>query len=185
MRTVLKNPCCEFGFGDRRKFMLNLLYLYHLPARMESWCILGEKYGLRYTYPLLDKDLIEFWFSVPPLLTAIGNQNRYLFRESLKGILTESVRVRPTKEEAVFQSGIAFTAFHGMKWLIDAYEKIPPDHHLSMFNQIKLKQISEKYRKMVRPNAIPEPCKYPNLFRDSFRLSFYLRCYKLKLKLNR
>ncbi len=92
-----------YGFGDRNGLMLKLLYSYHLASRMDSWAIFGEKYGIEYKFPLLDKQLLEFWFTVPLKYTCEGKIHRYLYREALKGILNEPIRMRMDKNEAFFQ----------------------------------------------------------------------------------
>jgi hypothetical protein len=40
--------------------MLNLLHMYHIPDRMDSWSLHSERYGFTYKYPLLDKAVLEF-----------------------------------------------------------------------------------------------------------------------------
>lgn len=92
-----------YGFGNRKGFMLNLIHLYHLSKRMESWCYFGERYGLEYKYPLTDKSLVEFYLSIPPKYGYERMVSRSLFREALKGILPEMIRTRPNKHEDIFQ----------------------------------------------------------------------------------
>jgi len=57
----------------------------------------AEKYGIDYKYPLLDKDLLEFWLSLPIKYTYPLTQFRSLFRDAMKGILEEDVRMRKDK----------------------------------------------------------------------------------------
>jgi Asparagine synthase (glutamine-hydrolyzing) len=91
-----------YGLGDRKGFMIRLLYNYHLAQRMDSWALFGERYGVEYKFPLLDKDLLEFWMTIPIKYTIEQMYPRLLYREAIKGILVDSVRLRPGKEEAVF-----------------------------------------------------------------------------------
>jgi asparagine synthase (glutamine-hydrolysing) len=88
-----------FGWGNRTQFMLNLLYRYHIPNRTDSWSLHSERYGFTYKYPLLDKAVLEFWFSLPIEYTYRNMPSRFLYREAMKGILIEKVRVRNDKEE--------------------------------------------------------------------------------------
>ena len=90
---------CIFGWGNRTGFMLRLLHNYHLPERMDSWALYGERYGIEYKFPLLDKELLEFWFSVPVKHTYQTMISRYLYREAMKEILPEMIRTRPNKYE--------------------------------------------------------------------------------------
>lgn len=92
-----------YGWGNRTRFMLNSLYNYHIPDRMDSWALFAEKYGFEYKYPLLDKKILEFWFTIPVQYTYELKASRYLYRESLKGILLEEIRTRKDKFEGALQ----------------------------------------------------------------------------------
>jgi asparagine synthase (glutamine-hydrolysing) len=83
----------------RKGIAIKLLTFYHMPKRMDSWAINAEKYGFEYRYPLLDKELLELWFSIPQEHTFHNFESRILYREALKGILTESIRTRKEKGE--------------------------------------------------------------------------------------
>lgn len=92
-----------YGWGNRTGFMIKLLKYYHLPQRMDTWALFGEKYGIEYKYPLLDKNLLEFWFGVPIKYTYEAMSHRYLYCESMKGILPEKIRMRVDKREGLLQ----------------------------------------------------------------------------------
>jgi asparagine synthase (glutamine-hydrolysing) len=93
-----------FGFDGRTRLMLNHLKNHHLAQRMDSWALFGEKYGLEYKYPLLDRKLLEFWFSVPIKHTYKSMTPRFLYREAMKGILPEMIRTREGKGESILQN---------------------------------------------------------------------------------
>jgi|GEM_PF-6098539 len=88
-----------FGYGNRKKFITNLLNIYHLQERIDSWALLGEKYGVSYKYPLLDKKLIEYYLSLPDDLTYNFNNSRKLYRDALENILPDSIRLRKDKSD--------------------------------------------------------------------------------------
>ncbi|MGY8693646.1 MAG: asparagine synthase-related protein, partial [Verrucomicrobiia bacterium] len=48
-------------------------------------------------HPLEDLRLIEYCLSIPMEYFAYGSQKRGLFRESMRGIFPESVRIRQNK----------------------------------------------------------------------------------------
>ena len=60
----------------------------------------GLKYGFSYAFPLLDKDLLEFHLSLPSDYKYKNGNGRFLFRESLKGILPDDLRLRNDKQRA-------------------------------------------------------------------------------------
>ena len=92
-----------YGWGNRTRSMIKLLNFGYLPNRMDSWSLFGEKFGIEYKYPLLDKELLEFWLSIPTEYTYQTMNSRYLYREALKGILPEKIRTRKNKDEDVLE----------------------------------------------------------------------------------
>ena len=88
-----------YGKKGRNQFILNLLYNYHIPNRMDSWTYFGAKHGYRYTYPLLDKDVLDYWFSLPIDFTYDLKFSRNLYREVMEGILIDAIRLRNDKTE--------------------------------------------------------------------------------------
>lgn len=83
---------------------------YH-QERMESWAILGQRQGVRYTYPFLDERLVAFALAVPPHLFYQRGTSRYLYRQVLTDLLppqllnkakpAESYRVRQLLRERI------------------------------------------------------------------------------------
>ena len=113
--------------------MLNLIKLYHLPDRMDAWSINAEKVGIEYRYPLLDKDLLEFWFSIPIEYTYRGFEKRILYKEALKGILTESIRLRNEKSEAVFMYFLLHCNRQAFPYLANVLESTPKNSYIPFF----------------------------------------------------
>jgi len=134
-----------FGYGDRTRFALNLLELYHLPERMDSWAVNAERYGFEYKYPLLDKDVLEFWFSIPVEFTYKNFHPRLLYREAMKGILMDKIRMRNDKGEAI---RIAFTIREnekGKNYLEQQFRALTQQEHLSHFRKEAFQKVFEHY----------------------------------------
>lgn len=151
-----------YSWRGRTAFMMNLLRHYHLPERMDSWYLFGEKYGVEYKYPLLDKSLLEFWFSVPTKHTYQTMQHRYLYREALNGILPDMIRNRPNKHEDYLRS---FNIYRRNKIIHDIYqeENIYKKMNLNFIKEDKLKKIIDRiYEK--------------DDFRIFFNISHIIRC---------
>ena len=162
-----------FGYGNRTRFVLNLLGLYHLPERMESWAINAEKYGFEYKYPLLDKQVLEFWFSLPTEFTYKDFKSRLLYREAMKGILTEKIRIRKDKGEAL---RIAYTLRNnqdGEEYLKNLFYSLKPEEHFPFFRQEALKKV---YNQQFSEK------KYFDNIKKQQKCAFYLYCVKLKEK---
>nr|WP_319997123.1 asparagine synthase-related protein [uncultured Draconibacterium sp.] len=122
-----------FGYGNRTQFTLNLLENRHLPERMDSWAINAEKYGFDYKYPLLDKDVLDFWFSIPVEYTYKNFHSRLLYREAMKGILTEKIRIRKDKAEALRIACTLSGIKKGKDYLEKLFNFLEPEEQLPFF----------------------------------------------------
>ena len=71
----------------------------HLTNRIESWAISGAKSSLVYSYPLLDRRILEFALGIPVDLFFKHGWKRYLFRSATESILPHRVRWNKTKIE--------------------------------------------------------------------------------------
>lgn len=154
-----------YGFGNRKGFIMNLLNMYHIPARMDSWAYYSEKFGFEYKYPLLDKDVLDFWFSLPVGFTYRKLESRLLYREIMKGILIESIRTRKDKSETLRIKYSLQNMVEGKEYLKKQFEEIPNDEHLPYFKVAAMQKLLN--------DPIPE--KRPEKWRYIEKLCFYLR----------
>jgi len=69
----------------------------HLQFRMESWAAHGAGLGLTYTYPLLDRRVMEFAMSLPGRMFFRDGWKRWLYRTAMEGRVPEVVRWNPKK----------------------------------------------------------------------------------------
>ncbi|MEI6137642.1 MAG: asparagine synthase C-terminal domain-containing protein [Mariniphaga sp.] len=123
-----------FGYGNRKGFIMKLLYLYHIPTRMDNWTMYAEKYGFEYKYPLLDKEVLDFWFSLPIRFTYENFDARLLFREIMKGTLTESIRNRRDKSETLKMLYGHKKMIEGKEYLTSLFNAVPDKDHLPFCN---------------------------------------------------
>jgi len=130
-----------FGYGNRTRFMLNLLENYHLPERIDSWAIHAERYGFAYKYPLLDKELLEFWFSIPVEYTYSDSQSRLLYRKAMKSILTEKIRIRPNKAEGQRISYTKYNRQLGDRYVKQLFADIAKAEHLPFFRPREIQKV--------------------------------------------
>ena len=93
-----------------RRMQLMLLSSGHMPYRAESWFSHGTDVGIRYSYPLLDRRIVEFALSAPEDLFFLDGWKRWLFREAAVGILPEAARLNPHKVDASASEGTRSTA---------------------------------------------------------------------------
>lgn len=68
-----------------------------LQYRMEAWAGQAAGLGLTYTFPLLDRRIIEFALSIPQDLYFRDGWKRWLYRTAMEGVLPDVVRWNPDK----------------------------------------------------------------------------------------
>ena len=79
------------------RMQVALLQFGHLQYRMESWTAHGAALGLRYTFPLLDRRVMEFALSLPGRMFFRDGWKRWLYRTAMEGVLPDLVRWNPKK----------------------------------------------------------------------------------------
>jgi len=87
----------ESGFpvaNNVRERQFERLNAAHLSQRLEYSARDAQAYGLSYTYPLLDLDLLEFYFSLPAEYKFREGWDRAVFREAMLGLVPEKIRLR-------------------------------------------------------------------------------------------
>lgn len=150
---LLNKGISVFSTKGRRGLMLNQINMYYLPKRMDSWAIYAEKYGYEYRYPLLDKELLEFWFSIPPDYTFKDFKKRVIFKDALDGILPDSIRLRTEKGEMLRISDMLWKYRAGFSYMAELLDKVPKDCHISFFRHDAFKKevewiLNNKHRTM-------------------------------------
>lgn len=133
-----------FGYGDRKKFALNLIKRGHLPTRMDTHSVNSEKYGIEYRYPLLDRKVLEYWFSLPVEFTYKNFKSRVLFREIMKGTLAERIRLRVDKNDNVFTDKIYQIRENGEHEILERLSMVREQGESSIFNHSEVARLLDK-----------------------------------------
>ena len=94
-------PSWRAHAGTPRGHQIDRLTQGYLSERIEVLAQSGERHGLRYSFPMLDKRVLEFALSVPVELFWQRNVRRWLFREMMQGVLPDNVRMNHVKFEPV------------------------------------------------------------------------------------
>ena len=74
-----------------------LLEFGHLQYRMETWAAHGASLGLVYTFPLLDRRIMELALTLPGRMFFRHGWKRWLYRTAMEGLLPDVVRWNPKK----------------------------------------------------------------------------------------
>lgn len=95
-RTLISNS----NSSDSQELLKSQVLSTFVSNRFEYSYFEAKKRGIEYTYPLMDIDLIELFYSLPSIYKFRFGTGRYLFRDSLKGILPDMIRLRRDKTRA-------------------------------------------------------------------------------------
>jgi len=82
------------NIDEKQLIRLNQPYI---SERLEFSYTIASQYGLEYRYPLLDHNLIQLYFTFPWWIRHSVTYDRYLFRNSVKDIIPEKIRLRKDK----------------------------------------------------------------------------------------
>jgi asparagine synthase (glutamine-hydrolysing) len=99
VKSLPKLPMIRRERAGVRQNQLMLLEDGHLTERIESWALSGALNGFVYSYPLLDRRIVEFALGIPVDWFFKNGWKRYLFRAATTDILPDNVRWNKTKLE--------------------------------------------------------------------------------------
>ena len=118
--------------------MMATLTLRHIADRCASWYLLGEQYGIRYTFPFLDKHLIEYCFSIDTSVFAHGKMNKPIIRQIAKAyLIDELVHDKQYDDPILVEAGIQLTIDAG-KALLPELKTMQKNPYLALFDFKKL-----------------------------------------------
>ena len=139
-------------FSNRR---LNELFHEITPLILNQEDLNSMKYSIENRSPFLDKNLVEFAFSIPESLLVQKGYGKYILRESLKGILNDKIRL--DREKKGFNASI--------NSLLNFDNKETKDYLLNpsspIFNLVNFKN----FKKLLKNEYIPN---YKSKFIFSF-----------------
>ncbi|MBL8652465.1 MAG: hypothetical protein JNL35_18920 [Sphingopyxis sp.] len=88
----------EFGV---RRTQHALLRNSSTTGRLEDWALSGAARGIDYRFPLLDRRLLEFIYTLPPRMFRRGAMRRWLIKQASEGMLPDVVRLNNSKTEPI------------------------------------------------------------------------------------
>ena len=92
----------RFSIRNQRTIKAQMLSFWkngHIQGRIESWATIATQEKIDYSYPLLDKRLIEFIVGVPGNFFIKDTVGRYIFRKAIEDLLPEEIAWGNAKSE--------------------------------------------------------------------------------------
>lgn len=90
-----------FRWKSRNQLQIRLINNLHLQDRTEDWYINGQREGIEYRYPLLDRRIIEYVLMIPSKMQFSKEFDRLLIREIGKKYIPSEITVSNFKNEPV------------------------------------------------------------------------------------
>lgn len=79
--------------------MTDLFDVGAIQSRLNTWAASGVRHGIEYRYPLLDRRVLEFVYSIPTDMFIRKGQPRWLMREAMDDLLPDTVKRHAGKVE--------------------------------------------------------------------------------------
>jgi asparagine synthase (glutamine-hydrolysing) len=144
----------EVALGpDPLQNQLALLRSAHITFRATNFAIMAARYGLAFSFPLLNRKVVEFALSLPPTWHVHKGWKRSLFRDAMDGILPPSIQWRHTK--LVPLPSILYEFAQGRAGLLQRIQQL--EKHPIVSQLFDLQRIKAAVLAMPEPAAVTNP----------------------------
>lgn len=143
----------RFYYTSRKGAQLANIHYKHLSQRCEDWYVMGQRNGVEYRYPLLDKTLIEYLLQVPTALYVYKGMDRGLLRFVAEGkLLPEQVRAN-SKSDPVRNRFVSELTLRSTREQMDRFDKFKQNPYLSFFD---FERVKNKYNRFTSNGIDPD-----------------------------
>ncbi|MFA6714710.1 MAG: asparagine synthase-related protein [Victivallales bacterium] len=111
----------DFTYRDYNKYLIAKHFSPNIPVRMGNCTLMADSYGIDYSWPLFDVDLIQFFFSVPTEYKFTRGITRYLHRKAVDDIVPPKINWKQDKK----LGGVISPNFSDLEELLD--DSLHPD----------------------------------------------------------
>jgi asparagine synthase (glutamine-hydrolysing) len=124
----------------------------HVSQRFEYSYLDAKAWGIEYAYPLWDIDLLEFYYSLPPEYKYRNGMGRAIYRDAMRGILPEKIRLRndktgatvPTVQQRFMHDDEEITELINRSRANNAYHYLDYDRMLAWQQRLRQRSFSDK-----------------------------------------
>ena len=135
---------------------------HHVSQRLEYCSLAAGAHNIEYRYPLLDKELVEFYLSVPPEIKVHNGWGRYLYRQAMEGIIPADIQWRNDKTGATIPTvWLRFSKdYEKIKTLVEQYPQLDGSRFIDINKLENLQDIL--YKRQKNDKAIIAPGAFFN-----------------------
>lgn len=139
----------RFYYTSRKGVQLANIHYKHLAQRCEDWYVMGQRNGVEYRYPLLDKTLIEFLLQVPTELYVYKGMDRGLLRFVAEGKLLPELVHSNSKSDPVRNRFVCELTARSTREQMDRFKLFKQNPYLSFFD---FERVKNKYNHLISNN---------------------------------
>ena len=144
---------------DPLENQVRLLRSAHISFRATGFATMAARYGLAFSFPLLNRKVVEFALSLPATWHIHKGWKRSLYREAMEGILPRSIQWRHTK--LVPLPGILYEFAKERTALAERVEQL--ESHTAVSQIFDLQRIRAAVRALPETAAVTNPALEPGL----------------------
>jgi asparagine synthase (glutamine-hydrolysing) len=115
----------------------------------------SEAHGLAHFDPFLDRELVEFMFSVPSRLKIRDGVTKHLLRKTMRGILPEPTRTRVKKSGWNAPAHVWFSEGRGLEALSDIISSTA-FRGRGLYNLAEVNRLLDEHRRIVSSSEVRE-----------------------------
>ena len=145
----------SFAFSTNYYKKLNQLLMgpQRIPFRLHYCHAMSQHFNINYRYPLLDIDLIEFFYSIPDHLKGDNNMRRKIFRQAAKGYIPESIRFKTEKGGPSNPSHIAIKSRDSLK-VVERLKDITSNPNHKIHDYVNMKRFLEEEERILKERSL-------------------------------
>lgn len=142
---------------SKNDYQIGLINYHHLSQRCEDWYIQGQKRGIEYRYPLLDKRIIEYCLRLPVELFTGKDLDRPLLREVCKDYLIPDITNNMKQLDPALMKNASTIEQQAIKEFILELDEFEKNIYLEKvdFNMLRseIRRIEQENQRIPRPIA--------------------------------
>ncbi|MFH2094077.1 MAG: asparagine synthase-related protein, partial [Bacteroidota bacterium] len=141
----------------------------HIQGRLESCSIIAKHYGLEYAYPLLDRRLMELYFSFPAAIKFRNGLGRFPARMAAERIIPEEIQWRQEKTGAT----IPTVQLRFLNDLDNIYNFIDNNNFNEIEQYVDIQKFRDYIKLMIHRNAGQQKKANPAIFFNALAVLVY------------
>jgi asparagine synthase (glutamine-hydrolysing) len=126
-------------FHSKSSYQLGMINYYHIANRCDDWYVNGQRNGIIYKYPLLDKRIVEYSLSLPVDVFISSEYDRPIMREITRNVLIDEIRTLQKQGDPMAMGKAILVQKEAMRELITTIDTVASCEDLNFIDFKELK----------------------------------------------